>query len=417
MRGADSMNVLILTPDFPPMLNSAARLFSELAESLTDSGHNVTVLTRTGPVGIEMTAKRKHLGLTYESQQGRISVLRPKNLPLPKDIILLRAIGEIWTALVFFLVGLLLPRQEAVIVYSPPLFLGLTGWLLSRRWHAVFVLNIQDLYPRTAIDLGKITNRFLIRFSEFVERKLYTKADALTVHSEGNKEHVINVGASPEKVHVVPNWVDLNRYRKGTNRNSWRRTNDIDDRFMVSFAGTMGFAQGLDSVLEAADLLKNEDDIVFVLCGEGVLKRTVENRVSESGLANVKILPPQDAEDYLALLQTSDVCLVVLHRDLKTPVVPGKLQCIMAVGKPVICLANPASDVPKIIQEAECGIFITNGEPDIFAEAVLSLRNNSETRRCMGQRGRRYAEEKFDRTRNIRAYDEILTSHRPDSNP
>ena len=405
------MKILLICPDFPPVLNSASRLFAELGESLCELGHEVTVLTRYG-------GRRKGSPkLRSKDLHGKVYVTRTRVLPVPNRIPLMRALEHVWMAISFLFAGLLLPRHDAVIVYSPPLPLGLTGWILARRWRGTLILNVQDLYPRTAIDLGLLRNKHLIRFSETLERFLYRKADDVTVHSDGNREHIIRTGVPIEKAHTIPNWVDLQLYQPGPRDNNWRSLNGLDNRFVVSFAGTMGFAQGVNNIIEAADLLKDRSEIVFVLAGDGVQHDTAQQASKTRKLPNLQFLPPQQGNAYLELLQASDICLVVLHKDLKTPVVPGKIQIIMASGRPVICVANPASDARHIIEESQCGYFVTAGDIDDLVNSILRLYNDREVADKLGKNGRRYSEIHFDRNQCTGAYDTILASLNRNEDP
>jgi colanic acid biosynthesis glycosyl transferase WcaI len=403
------MKVLLVCPDFPPVLNSAARLFYELAEDLSRQGHEVTVLTRIPERYLAGQERHGRTRFVIREEIGGIQVVRLKNLPAPRRLPAARALEQLWMALTFYLAGAGLPRHDAVIIYSPPLPLGLAGYGLARQWRGVTVINVQDLYPQTAIDLGLLRGKALIGLAERLERFLYQGADALAVHSEGNRAHVVSKGAPPGRVHVIPNWIDLETVKPGPRYNGWRHSQDLDEAaFVVSFAGTMGFAQGIEEVVQAADRLRQVPEVTFVLAGDGVFKRQLQEQAEGMGLRNMRLLPPQPADAYIKLLQASDACLVTLHKDLKTPVIPGKLQSVMAAGRPVILCANPASDARRMVEDAGCGLFVPAGDADGMAAAVLSLYRQRNVAEEMGQRGRRYAEREFDRQRCTQAYASLL---------
>ncbi|MBI2873261.1 MAG: glycosyltransferase family 4 protein [Chloroflexi bacterium] len=406
------MRVLLLTTSFPPAVNSAARLFYELAQGLSRRGHHVTVLTS---IPDRYVAERKpwyrRRPYTRESVNG-IRTHRVAGLPIPKGIPLLRGVEHFLVAYTYLLVGLLLGRHRAVIVYSPPLPLGLTGYLLSRLWRGPLVLNIQDLYPQTAIDLGLLRSRILIRISRRLERFLYRRAEAITVHSPGNREYVVGHGAPQNRVHVVPNWVDLEALRPGSRDGAFRATHQLGNAFLVSYGGVMGFAQGMEDVVEAASRLRDYPDVLFLLVGEGVARSALERRVRELGLANVRFMDTQPPETYAQLLSASDASLVTLRKELRTPVVPGKLQAIMAAGRPAICSVPSDSDAARLVQEAGCGVWVEAGCPDRLAEAVLSLHSDRALAEAMGRRGRAYAEAHFDQEGCIEQYHQMLTGCR-----
>ena len=404
------MRVLLITPDFPPVLNSAARLYHELAEELQQHGFQVTVLTRIPSRYLADGEQRHRVRFVLKEDMKGIQVWRLKNLPVPLLLPMARALEHFWMALMFLIGGLGLPKQDAIILYSPPLPMGLTGYLLARRWGGAVIVNVQDLYPQTVVDLGLLRNRFFIRLAEKIETFIYRRVDAITVHSEGNRDYIIRKQAYAGHIHIIPNWVDLKLIQPGPRDNGWRHFHGLDKAFIVSFAGTMGFAQGLEDVVEAADRLKQFPEIVFVLAGDGVYRNTLQKKTSDKRLENIRFLPPQSADAYLELLQASDVCLVTLHKDLKTPVVPGKLQSVMAAGRPLIFCANPANYTKRLIEEAGCGFFVPAGDTINLAGAVLTLYNSRELVEQMGRQGRYYAEKHFERKKCTQAYAHLLST-------
>ena len=403
------MKILLITEAYPPVVNSAARLFSELAEDLSHQGHRVTVLTGkpnrylAGDVG--RVPRRPYL---RETRHG-VRVHRMTVLPFSRKIPLFRVLEQFFLAFTFLFLGFFLGHQHTVIVYSPPLPLGITGYLIARLWRGQVVINVHDLYPQTAIDLGLLRGRLIIATSRWMERFLYHHADTITVHSEGNRSYIIDKGAAPSRVHTVFNWVDLESQRPSSRDNHFRATHGFGDAFVLSYAGVMGFAQGMDDVVEAACLLQEHSDIIFLLAGDGVMRDGIEHKVTELGLTNVCLLSTQPPEVYVELLAASDVGLVPLRTELTTPVIPGKVQSIMAAGRPILCSANPQTDAVSLIREAECGICVDAGRPQELAAATLTLYNDRALAQEMGRRGRAYAETHFDRTRCIQQYLDVLT--------
>jgi glycosyltransferase involved in cell wall biosynthesis len=402
------LKILLITVDYPPTVKSAARLFSELAEDLMQHGYQVSVLTSIPDRNLADSTVRKQKFYGRETINGA-RVHRVSGLPIGRDIPIVRGLEQFITALVFFIIAVFMGRHHAVIVYSPPLPLGLTGYALARLWRSRVIINIQDLYPQTVVDLGLLKSRLLIGIATWMERFLYKHSDALTVHSEGNREYVIEKGAPVAKVKVVHNWVDLEEVSPGPLDNQWRKANKLDGAFIVSFAGTMGFAQGLEDILEVAELLKEHDEIVFVMAGDGIYRQRLQEQATESGLTNIKFVPTQPPEQYVELLRASDVCLVPLSKDLKTPVVPGKLQSIMAAGRPAICWADPASDARRMIEEADCGSFFPAGHHDDITKAILELFHGNGLADIKGQNGRKYAEAHFSRHGSTDMYHDIIS--------
>lgn len=409
------MRILLLSAYFSPDVGSAAHLFYELGTALARRGHDVTVITSLPGYHVQGPLDRYRGKLWLQEEVDGIKVVRTATPRLPRRLMLGRALWQFGSAAAFSVAGLRVPPQDAAIVYSPPLPLGLTAWLLYRLRGIAFILNVQDLFPRSIIDLGLLRNRWLIRFFELMERFVYRRAPLVTVHSPGNRNHVIAHGGSPERTVVLPNWVDIDFIRPGDRINGFRCEHGLGDRFIASFAGVMGYSQDLDVVLEAAHRLTGHPDVLFLVVGDGVEKPRLEQKARKMGLTNVRFLPMQPRDRYPAVLQASDVCLTTLRASVKTPVVPSKILSIMAAGRPVIAALHPEGDAPKLIASAGCGFSVPPEDPQALAEAVLTLYQSPELREQLGCRGRQYAEAHFSLEHCATLYEtlfaQVINSH------
>jgi len=407
------MKVLLLTAYFPPDTGSAAHLFYELGTALVERGHRVTVLTNMPGYHAQGPLDRYKGKRWIREEINGMEVMRTACLRFPRRFMIGRALWHFSGALAFLLAGLGLPKHDVALVYSPPLPLGLTAWGLRRLRGIPFVLNVQDLFPQSIIDLGLLRNRWIIWAFEQVERFVYARATHITVHSPGNRDHVVAKGTEPERVSIIPNWVDTRFIQPGPRTNSFRREHGLDDAFVVSFAGVLGYSQDLDVVLEAARLTQSatpnpQSAILFLIVGDGVEKPRLEAKAQQMGLCNVRFLPMQPRERYPAVLQASDVCLATLHSQVHTPVVPSKILSIMAAGRPVIAALNLDGDAPKLIAAAHCGLCVPPEDPQALADAVLRLYRDPSLRQELGRNGRRYAEEHLSLETCVARYEELL---------
>ena len=387
------MRVWLMTAYFPPDTGSAAHLFYELGMTLAEQGHDVTVITGFPSYHAQgdLSPYRRRLWLneTLDQKLGVARVLVPQVL---RDTPTGRGLWQFSCATSFALRGLILPKPDILLLYSPPLPLGLAAWLLRLLRGIPFVLNIQDLFPQSAIDLGVLRSGLLIGFFERLERFLYLCADHVTVHSTGNREHVLAHGVEPGKVTVMHNWVDTDFIRPGERHNGFSREHGLDGKFVVSFAGVIGHSQDLDVILEAAGLLRDSSRIHFLIVGDGVEKPRLEQKAQDMSLPNVQFLPMQPRHCYPAILHASDVSLATLHAEVATPVVPSKILSIMASGRPVIACINLTGDAPHLIQEAQCGYALPPGNAQALADSILSVYADATLRTRLGRNGRRYAE-------------------------
>lgn len=402
------INVLILTNYFPPEIGGAAHLFYELAESLYQRGHRVTVVTGFPRYNVKERPKQYRGKLLMWEEMNGIHILRLWTPTIPRTSLILRGLEHFLVPAIFFWGGLFARQVGVVLIYSPPLPLGLTAYILSRIRRLPFVVNVQDLFPKEAVMLGILKNKVMIRLFESIEQFIYHKADYITVHSPGNRDHVIAHGGHPERTEVVHNWVDVKRIRPLPRENAFRHEYGLSGRFVVSYAGTMGWCQDMRVIIEAAYLLRDYQDIVFLMVGDGPDKARTEEHARRLGLTNVVFLPMQPWSKYPEVLAASDVSMINLNKNLTTPVVPSKLLNIMAAGRPVVASLPLNGDAPKIIAEAGCGICVEAGDAHGLAQAILTLYQDPNLAKEMGERGRRYAEQNFSRESCVTKYEEIF---------
>ncbi|MFB3905240.1 MAG: glycosyltransferase family 4 protein [Acidobacteriota bacterium] len=392
------MRLLLLTAYFPPDNGSAAHLFYELGTAFRDRGHQVTVITQLPGYHASGDLKPYRRKLWVRERIAGIKVVRVFVPVPPRRLMIGRALWQFSCAITFLAAALLTRRHDAVVVYSPPLPLGLTAWVLRLTKRSPYILNIQDLFPQSIIDLGLLRNRLAIRVFELMERFCYKVADRVTVHSPGNRDHILRKGGRPERTIVIPNAVDTEFIKPGPRLNGFRKEHGLGNNdFVLSFAGVIGYSQDIDVILEAAKQLNErvtggQAPITWLIVGDGVEKDRLQKKAVDFALRNVLFLPMQSREKYPSILHASDVCLCTLHADVRTPVVPSKILSIMAAGRPVIVAMNPG-DATFLIQEAGCGVCVPPEEPVALAQAVWRLYKDPAKAETMGECGRRYADE------------------------
>lgn len=388
------MKILFQANYFPPEVGTAPHLSFEMAESLARLGHQVTVVTGFPGYNVSSAPTRYGRKWLFRERMGQVNVVRIRS---PFGYGNSRSARGLWHMTTPFFLGLrscALPRHDVMLTFSPPLVSGLVARCVSARHRIPWVVNVQDLFPQSAVDLRLLKNRMLIRFFERLERYIYRKADAIIVMSRGNRDFVVNRGGNPDRVRVVANWVDTDAIRPDERMNRFRQQNGLGHKFVVLFAGTMGWSQGLGVVVEAARLRREDTDMLWVLVGDGIEKSRLKD--SAKGLANVRFLPMQSKEDYPQVLAAADVCLAILHPDVATPAVPSKIATIMAAGRPVVA-CFPQGDATRIVREAECGRVVPAGNAAALAQAIDGLRWDRVARERMGAAGRQFVEKNFSR--------------------
>ncbi|MEO0271919.1 MAG: glycosyltransferase family 4 protein [candidate division WOR-3 bacterium] len=403
------MKILLITDSYPPEIRSASHLMKELAEGLRDRGHEVMVATCYPAYNLSDSALIQEYPIY--SVEDNIEVIRIKTLPHHKVNFILRGISQLtlpkffWRGIKKYFKG----NIDVAVVYSPPLPLGYVGYWCKKYMSSKFVLNLQDIFPQNAIDLGALRNPLIIKFFERMERVIYRLADKITVHSEGNKDFLLkSKKITQDKVEVLHNWIDINAYQPKQEDGIYLKKLGIEDKFVILFGGVIGPSQGLDLVIKAAEKISHVQDIVLLIVGDGTEKQKLVKEVQSKGLKNVLFYPFIPKEEYAKLLKEVDVGLVSLSSKNKTPVVPGKILGYMAAGLPILGILNKESDGHSIIKDAECGYSTISDDYSKLAELMVKMYREKHLLREMGYKGYMYAVENFSKDRCIDKIENIF---------
>ncbi len=392
------MNILLVTDSYPPEIRSASHLMQELAEGLRDRGHKITVATSYP--SYNLTDELKGKVFPEYAREDNINIIRVKTLPHHKVNFLIRGIAQLSIPYIFLskINKYLKDKLDIVIVYSPPVTLARVGKVIKRRSGARFIFNVQDIFPQNAIDLGVLKNRILIKFFENIEKNAYKSADRIVVHSEGNRDFIVNIkGATENKVHILHNWIDITTFVGRKRTGMFRRKYGLENEFIFLFAGVIGPSQGLDLILDIANNIKDMEDICFLIVGDGMEKERLLSRTQELRLKNIIFKPFVSKEDYPALVKDADVGLVCLSSLNKTPVVPGKILGYMAASVPVIAFLNKESDGHKIIRDAHCGCSEISDNVVTATQSIMKIYNERDRLKGYGENGFNYVKNNFER--------------------
>jgi colanic acid biosynthesis glycosyl transferase WcaI len=280
-------------------------------------------------------------------------------------------------------------RVDAVIAMSPPLTLGLTGWLAHLVRRGPLIFNIQDVFPDAAIETGAITQPTVIRLARWLERVSYHRAAAVTVLSE---ELAQNVAAkmrpsARERVHVIPNFVDTEAIVPLDRHTAYRHELGIGDEFVVMYAGNVGFSQSLELLLEAARQLPH---IVVVINGDGAARASLER--SARDLTNVRFGEYQPRQRLSEVLATGDLHVVPLKAGLGAVSVPSKTYSILAAGRPVVAAIDADTEVPRLLAAAGAGVSVPPDVPEPFVAAIAEYVRQPERAALDGAAGRAFVE-------------------------
>lgn len=391
------MNILIVSDVYPPEVSSAAYLMKELANGFKKRGNNIWVATAYPKYYLPKELEGQKFEL-FSDELG-VKVIRIKTLPLKKVNFIIRGVSQLFLPFLFFfkIKKYVREKLDVVIVYSPPLPLALTGGMIKRRYGAKFILNIQDIFPQNAIDLGALKgwkHKPAVWLFEWMEKKVYKEADKITFHSDGGRKFLIEKkGVPAEKIITLYNWVDIEQFKNLAQNISFRKKYGLEGKFIILFGGVMGPAQGLEFVVEIAKKLVDLKDLVFLLVGGGSEKPKIEELINRYSLGNIIVKPFVSKEEYPYLAKDSDVGLVCLSSNNKTSFVPGKISGYMAAGKPIVAFLNKESDGFDILKEARCGYAAISDNLEEAEKIIREIYANKNKLKEMGENGFKYASE------------------------
>lgn len=381
----------------------------ELAQELQLRGHQITVITTWPEYNLDQAAAPQSFD-ELEDESG-IRVIRVKTLPHHNVNYIIRGLSQLLMPLQFLKkLWQHKVRPDAVIVYSPPLPLALVGsW--HRRSGIRTLLNIQDLFPQNAIDLGILRSNFQIKFFKALERFAYRTADIVTVHSEGNRRMLL--GQQPQlltKIRLLHNWVDVAHHDREHRLIDYRKQWNITQKHVAVFAGVMGPSQYLDLILNIAEHMQEHSDLLFLMVGDGKEKVRLQELATAKGLSNVRFEGFISRETYPDLLSICSIGLVCLSPQNQTPVVPGKILGHMAAGLPVAAFLHTNSDAHVMLSQAQCGVSANSADLQACMSAMKSLLENEVEFTEIGARGRRYAIENFSKEACVTQIETMLTA-------
>jgi glycosyltransferase involved in cell wall biosynthesis len=302
--------------------------------------------------------------------------------------------------------ALAMTRPDVVIALTDPPPVGLIGLLVARLHGVPFVLVTQDIFPDVAIQLGRLTNSNVATVLRFLSHRLFRSAHRVISIGRDMDRRLVELGVPPQKIVTIQGWADPLAVRPLTAPSRLRRDWSLDGRFVVMHSGNVGLSQGLESLLQAAELLLTEPDIVFVLVGEGASRSDLQREAARRGLDNVVFISHQPKALLSQSLGAADVHLVSLRRGLAGYIVPSKVYGILAAGKPFIAAVEDGSEPALVIAEYACGLRVEPGDPRALADAVLQMRLAPLEE--MGMRARLAAEERYNRHRATSAYLGVL---------
>lgn len=387
------MHILLIHQAFASLDQPGGTRHVEMARYLIQKGHRVTVIASQVSYITGKSQAGKKTFIARQEDEG-VVILRCYTYAALHRSFVHRILSFFSFMFSSFIAGLSVRHVDLVWGTSPPIFQGFTAWLLSCFKRARFLFEVRDLWPAFAVGLGVLKQPLLIRASEWLERFLYRQANQVLINSPGFFTHVKQHGA--RQVSLIANGADPRMFFPQANGSAYRTAHGLQDKFVALYAGAHGLSNNLEILLQAAEKLRHRPDIAVVLVGDGKDKPLLEAMAARMQLDNLHFLPSVSKRQMAEVLAAADACVAVLKPiPLFDSVYPNKVFDYMAAGRPVVLAI--AGVIRELVDSVQAGIAVPPGDATAIAEAICFLADHLDACLEMGQRGRHYIEQHFDR--------------------
>lgn len=391
------MKILLINQSFVSPEEPGHTSHFEMAQYLRQHGHELVIVGsdinyQTG----RQTTKRRRIFENVEQNMDGVRILRAYVYPSLHRSYFWRIVSfvsfmfsSIWTALQ-------VSDVDLVMGTTPPIFQAVSSWVVSLVRRKPFLLEVRDLWPEFGIGMGVLKNPVIIALSRWLENFLYARATHILVNSPAYRKYLLEKGISEWKVTFIPYGTDVEMFNPDVDGTEIRRKLGVEDKFAVLYAGALGAANDIYTILRAADRLRNESKINFVLFGDGKERVNIEQEVHRKNLGNVLLAGVYPKREMPFVLASSDVCLAILQNiPMFRTTYPNKVFDYMAAGRATILVIDGV--IRKVIETSKGGIFVEPGDDEQLAKTVLELSNDPEQVRQMGRNAREYLVRNLDR--------------------
>lgn len=381
------MKILFLTENYPPETNAAANRVHERAKFWAEWGHDVTVIT----CAPNFPKGRLHDGYANKwyqtSVMDGIRVVRVKTFITANEGVARRMLDFLSFMVTGFVASLFQKRPDVVVATSPQFFSAVAGWAVGLCRRRPFVLELGDIWPASIVAVGAMEPSFMIRMLERLELFLYRQSATIVALTPKFKENLIGRGIDGDKISIVINGVDTDRFQKTLRDDTLSAEWGLKDRFVIGYIGTHGMAHGLANVLDAAKQLSGNDRVRFLFVGDGAERDELITRAAEDGLDNVQFIASQPREKMPAIWSVCDVALVHLRDSVVfSEVIPSKIFEAMAMGLPTLLVA-PTGVASDIVLSTRSGVWVPAERPDRLAHTAARLAEKPRMLEMLGRNG------------------------------
>ena len=385
------MHILLVHQVFLTAEQAGGTRHYEFARHCVEKGHQVTVVTSDVDY---LTGKQ--IDGPRDECIGGIHVRRAHMISSIHRSFVWRIIAFI--SFMFSSVAVALEADEIDIVMgtSPPLFQVASAWVVAAIRRKPLLVEIRDLWPDFAIDMGVLKNPVLIWLARRLESFLYGRADHILVNSPAYREYLLERGLTADRISFIPNGVDPTMFDPAEDGRALREELGLEGKFVAVYTGAIGPANDIPTLVRAAEHLHEDDDFRLLIVGDGKARPEVERLIAAKGLTNVILTGPRPKSQMQQVLGAADVCVATLQPiPMFAMTYPNKVFDYLAAGRPIVLGIDGV--VREVVEDAKAGVFATPGDDSAIADAIAGLKADRRAASEMGLRGREYVTRNFNR--------------------
>jgi putative colanic acid biosynthesis glycosyltransferase WcaI len=397
-------HLIFFTQLYYPDITTTAIIMTDLTEDLASYGLNVKVICAQPTYLVKKSCPKDEV-------HNKVVIRRVWTFLFDKNKILGRLLNGI-SCFFAMLITLFSIEKKAILVFNTnPALLPLLGFIGKKLRNRQYVILVHDLWPELPVHTGMIRKGGLLyKIIDFINIQSFKNANGIIAISDKMKERILyKVPEKEHSIYIIHNWADANRIFPIEKENI--RLFDglgLRNKKIIVYSGNLGLYQPLEVMIGAANELKDREDILFLFVGNGGKKVKIQNLAESLELDNIKFLPFQPLDRLSEFLSLADVSLMGIYPENEGVIMPSKLYSLLAIGKPIICVADPESEVAKILEQAKAGIQSSVIDPKELASKILGIIDNQEKAIAMGKNGRKYFLEHFERKIITRQWNSIL---------
>jgi glycosyltransferase involved in cell wall biosynthesis len=396
------MKALLIHQAFVSPKEAGGTRHFEFAQYLRGQGHALTIVASSLSYLTGATASG-HSGLVTKERVEGIDVLRAYTLSCLHKSFFWRVVSFLSFMCSSVIASFRAGSVDLVIGTSPPIFQAFSAWLVSFLRRRPLLLEIRDLWPEFAIDMGVLRSKPLIALARMFEKFLYARAAHIIVNSPAYRDYLIGKGVPEKKISLIPNGVDPEMFKPESDGRVFREELDLNGAFVVTYAGALGMANDIPTILNAAAELREQKSIQFLLVGDGKERPKLQKMADDMKLTNVKFTGARPKSEIADVLAASDACLAtLLDIPMFSTTYPNKVFDYMAAGRPTVLGIDGV--IRKVVEAANGGIFVPPGDSARLSEAIVTLFRNQELAREMGRSARKHVVEHFNRQKQSREF-------------